>query len=102
MNKYQHCKTCDNFHYTDADCPPEYYVFHPDYSGEEPMKFHGDSHYDAAIKYAEYYNTNADYCLMNKTVEVSVVKVKDGTKQTFNISAEPSVDYYAFLNTPKP
>ena len=91
MSDYKFCKECKCFHYTDRECPPIYSVFNPDYSDKTPV--HANSHYDAALKYAEDYNVNSDYCLMSETVEITVEK--DGVKKVFKISAEPSVDYSA-------
>lgn len=93
MSEYKFCKTCKDFHYTNKECPPVHYVFHPDYLGEEGKAIHGNSHYDAALKYAEYYNSNCDYSLMNDTVEITVVR--NDVKKIFKISAEQSIDYSA-------
>jgi hypothetical protein len=93
MPEYKHCKTCDEFHYTDIPCSPIHLVWHEDYMGDEPKKIYASDHRNAAIKYADFYNTHNEYTLMNDTVEVIVER--DGVKKRFNISAEPDIYYTA-------
>jgi len=93
MSEYKYCKKCKDYHWTSIECAPAFNIFHPDYLGDKPMVIHGDNHYDAAMKYAEYYNTGNDYCLMDNSIDVTVER--DGVQKTFKISAEPSVDYSA-------
>lgn len=95
MREYRKCQICKEFHYTDQDCLPIYGVNLLDYHGEEEFQdFHANSEEDAAEKFAEYYNSNGDYCLMNET-EIVSVKNPDGEIKKFEISAEPSVYYSA-------
>lgn len=93
MSEYNFCKTCEGFHYTNEQCPPVHYVFHPDYLGEEGKSVRGFNHYDAALRYAEYYNTNADYALIGESIEITVVR--NDIKKVYKISAEASIDYSA-------
>lgn len=93
MRNYQYCNQCEEHHYSDKPCAPEYKVYHEDYLGDDPKIFHAFSHEDAALKYAEYYNSDGDHQLMNETTEVQVVK--DGLVKFFNISAEPDIYYSA-------
>jgi hypothetical protein len=54
--------------------------------GDEPKKIRASDHEEAARKFAEYYNTQNDYCLMNDTIEV---KVKyDGVVKFFCVGAD--------------
>lgn len=89
--EYKLCKICDEFHYTNKECAPEYNVYHEDYLGDDPKLIHADGHENAALKYGQYYNSNGDYSLMNDTIEVKVEK--DGIIKYFNVSAEPDIHY---------
>lgn len=59
--------------------------------GDEPKKIRATNHEDAARGFAQYYNTQCDYCLMNETIEVKVEK--DGVVKYFKVGAEPDVYY---------
>lgn len=91
MCKYKRCDKCHEWHYNSSDCKPEYLVYYEDYMGDEPMKMRALSHQDAALKFAEYYNTYCDYCLMNESIIVKVEK--DSIIKFFEVGAEPDVHY---------
>lgn len=93
MSEYKYCKECKTFHYSNEPCSPAYRVFHEDYLNEDGKIIHGVNHHDAAMKYAEEYNSNGDYLLMNESVNITVEK--DGVSIKFKISACQSVDYGA-------
>lgn len=95
MRKYGKCEICDEFHWEDRQCPPVFKVRHEEYMGDEPKIFYAYSVRDAALKYAEYYNTNGDYVLMDGSEEVVQVEDDRGTIINFKISAEASIDYSA-------
>ena len=89
--EYKLCKICDEFHYTNRECAPEYNVYHEDYLGEDPKKVRAFGFQDAVLKYGEYYNSNSDYSLMDETIEVKVER--NGIIKYFNVSAEPDIHY---------
>lgn len=90
-NNFKKCKLCNDWHWTNSECPPEYFVYHEDYMGDECKPVRANSHEDAALKYAEYYNQD-DYELMNETIEVKVVDL-DGVVKFFVVGAEPDIHY---------
>jgi hypothetical protein len=66
-------------------------VYFEEYMGDEPQQVGAFNHEDAALKFAAYYNTSCDYCLMHETIEIKVEferKVK-----FFKVGAEPDVHY---------
>ena len=91
MNKYEKCDTCREWHWTESKCSPEYLVYFEDYMGDEAKEIRANTHESAALKFAEWYNTQNDYCLMNETIDVKVEK--DGIVKNFSVSAEPDVHY---------
>jgi hypothetical protein len=91
MNDYKKCDKCHEWHWTNSECEPEYLVYFEDYMGDEPKKIRASNHEAAALKFAQYYNTQNDYCLMNENIEVKVEK--DGVIKFFKVGAEPDVHY---------
>ena len=81
MNNFKKCEICHEWHWSDSKCEPEYSVYHDEYMGDEPKIMRASSHEDAALKYAQYYNTRNDYCLMNEDIKVKVEK--DGVVEFF-------------------
>lgn len=93
MKNYKKCDKCGDYHWSDEDCLPEYFVNYDEWN-EEWSKFNAHSHEDAACKFAEYYNERCDYCLMNETIEV-LVKNNNGDIEKYKVGATPSIDYSA-------
>lgn len=97
MSAYKFCKTCKGFHYTDKECLPIYVVFHPDYLDEDGREVRGHNHYDAALKYAQQYNSETDGELMDEYGTegegVKVTVVRNDVKKVFRLSAEHSIEY---------
>ena len=91
MKKFEKCSICHEWHWIGSECEPEYLVYYEEYMGDEPKKIRATDHEDAAQNFAEYYNIQNDYCLMNETIEVKVEK--DGVVRYFRVSAEPDVHY---------
>ena len=91
MNNYKKCDKCHEWHWTNSKCNPEYLVYFEEYMGDEPKKMIASNHEDAALKFAQYYNTQNDYCLMNENIEVKVEK--DGVVKFFVVGAEPDIHY---------
>jgi hypothetical protein len=91
MSNYRKCDNCNEWHWTETDCNPEYMVYYEPYMGDDPKIIKASNHENAAIRFAEYYNTQCDYCLMNEFIEVKVEK--DGIIKYFSIGAEPSIYY---------
>jgi hypothetical protein len=91
MNDFKKCDNCHDWHWTNESCKPEYLVYYEDYMGDEPKLIHALSHNDAALKFAQYYNTRTDYSLINDSIDVKVEK--DGIIKFFNIGAEPDIYY---------
>jgi len=65
-------------------CQPFYIV-----SDEGESKIYAGNEEQAALKYAEKYNENGDYSLMNETMDIEV----DGVP--YKIGAEPDIHYRA-------
>lgn len=51
----------------------------------------------AIVEYAEWYNTQNDYCLMNDETTEIIIEDPEGVKQSWDISAEKSITYDAAL-----
>lgn len=82
------CKKCNEFRFDiSKECPCKEFEL-IDQDGDE-SKIYAISKQDAALKYAERYNTDGDYSLMNTSVDILI----DGKK--FRISAEPDIHYSA-------
>jgi len=88
MNNFKKCENCHEWHWTNSECNPEYLVYYED----EPNKMRASTHEDAALKFAEYYNNENDYCLINYNIEVKVEK--DGVVKFFTVGAEPEYGVY--------
>ena len=93
MSNYKKCKKCDTWHYDNIDCLPVYKVFYEPYMGDESNNYHASDFEDAALLFAQWYNIQTDYSLMNKNITVRVVK--DGIEKNISVSAEPDVHYRA-------
>lgn len=91
MRTYQKCNKCHKWHWSDKDCDPEYKVYFEHFMGEEAMIFHTTSHENAALLFAQYYNTTNDHCLVNNEIEVKVEK--DHVVKYFKVGAEPDIHY---------
>lgn len=91
MKNYEKCNNCKEYHWSDQACDPAYNVYHEDYMGDEPKVIRATSHKEAARGYAQYYNDDDDYPLMNDTIEVKVEK--DGEIKFFTVGAEPDIHY---------
>ena len=97
-NKMYYCDKCHTiYHYTRFNSEPvtkcNCVLYEIELDGEDYEQY-AISPYDAAMKFAEDYNVEGEYCLMNEE-ELIVVKSPDGTETEFNISAEPDVHYSA-------
>lgn len=88
---YKKCEICKEYHYDTERCEPIYWVYYQPYMGDKPKEIRADSHDNAALKFAQYYNIRCEYCLMNKEIEVKVEK--DGVVKYFKVGAEPDVYY---------
>lgn len=89
--KYQRCDNCKDWHWTNRDCDPIYLVYYEEDLGDEPFKVRASDHEDAALKFAEQYNTQSDYVLMDDTIDVKVEK--DGVIKFFTVGAETTINY---------
>lgn len=89
MAKY--CNECSKYHWNNEKCYPKYKVFYEEYMGDEPILVAACNHEDAALKFAEDYNTSNDYCLMNDNIEIKVEF--ENVIKYFKIGAEPDVHY---------
>ncbi|MFM9952378.1 MAG: hypothetical protein ACKV1O_30895 [Saprospiraceae bacterium] len=94
MNSFNRCPKCDNYHWDNEKCNPEYTVYHDDYLGKDGKKMRAIDPVDAALRYASYYNERSDYCLMNEEIEIEV-QDHDGQRIKYKIGAEASIDYHA-------
>ena len=91
MNDFKKCDKCQIWHWNESACDPEYLVYYEDYMGDDPKPVRAQNHEDAALVFAQWYNTQNDYCLMNEIIEVKVEK--DGIVKYFSVGAEPDVHY---------
>lgn len=91
MSNYNKCTKCGEYHFTRESCEPEYFVYHENYMGDESKSIRAVNHEDAAVKYAQYYNIQNEYILMNDDIEVKVEK--DGVVKYFMVGAEPDIYY---------
>ena len=91
MNNYKKCDKCHEWHWTESMCDPKYSVYFEEYLGDEPKLIRAPSHEDAALKFAQYYNTSNDYCLLNDTIDIKVEK--DGIVKYFKVGAEQDIRY---------
>lgn len=94
MPEYTKCLECNNFHFTDQKCKPEFRVFHDDFLGENGKFMRGWDTEEAALAYAEYYNGQMDQALMDDPIIIEVVN-EYGEREKFKISAEVTIDYSA-------
>ena len=85
------CDECNDWHDLDKPCAPAFEVYYEDL-GEKPQIFHAYNHEDAALKFAEHYNSNGDYVLMNDSIDVKVVD-DNGVAKFFRVGAEPYINY---------
>lgn len=93
MRDFNKCDICGDYHWADASCGDVYLVFHEEYLGDDPKTIYANSFRGAGKKYAEYYNSNGDYVLMDNTIEVKI-QFGDEVKK-MKLSAEPSINYLA-------
>jgi len=91
-SKYIKCKECDNFHWSDSKCDP-IFIIKEGYYGID-SEIHAYDFEEAAEKFAEKYNEENDWCLMNNEAEIKVTDSK-GESKTFKIGAEQSVNYWS-------
>lgn len=71
-------------------------VFYEDYAGDVPREIESNSAWGAAIEYAKYYDEASEHALVGdgNGIEV-VVENEKKERQTFALSAQPSIDYWA-------
>lgn len=87
---YTKCQKCKSWHWEEERCPPLFRVYHEEYNGDEPIEIRATDFDDAAIEYAEHYNTK-DYGLMGSTATIKIEKY--GVFKFYEIGAEQSIDY---------
>lgn len=86
------CDKCHDWHRLDEPCEPVFEVYFEDYLGEKPKIIHAYNHEDAALKFAEYYDSRHDHCLIYESIDVKVVDGA-GVAKFFGVSAEPYINY---------
>jgi hypothetical protein len=91
MERYKKCEVCRQYHWSDKQCLPEYFVYHEEYLGNEPKSIRASNHEDAALRYAQYFNLSNDHILLNDYIQVRVQR--DDKVKFFEVSAEPDVHY---------
>ena len=91
MHDFNKCKKCNKYHWDNLECDPIYLVYYEEYMGDDPKEIRATNHEDAALVFAQYYNTQSDYCLMNETITVKVEK--DGVIEYYEVGAEPYIYY---------
>lgn len=79
----------------------KYEVMHPDAAGDEWMEVEATDHEDAALTYAQSYDTGGDYQLMKGNKEAIAVRLKGADDvQWYEISGEAIPHYYAYTMDP--
>ena len=86
-NRY--CRECQTVHLKNENCYPDYKVYYEEY--DESQIIRARDHEEAATRFAEDYNVNNDYSLMNDTIKVKV-EFENEVKY-FKVGAEPDVYY---------
>lgn len=96
MSTFGRCNECKNFHRDNEKCKDIFLIYHEDYLGDKGKQIRGNSHYDAATEYADYYNTRNDYSLLDDD-EGIIVEVEDmeGVRQKYRLIAERDIHYSA-------
>jgi len=82
------CEKCKEYRFNDAkECGCKEFIIKDDYGEEYEVQAMDEK--GAALKYAQEFNVDSDYSLMNETKIISIGDVK------YEISAEPDVYYSA-------
>lgn len=92
MSKFIKCATCLDYHFDNDKCKPKWEVYHESYLDDGPREVRAASFIEAADKYANWYNLDSDYDLMNDHQTINI-KSPDGEIKKMKISAEPSIHY---------
>jgi len=99
MSDFGRCKKCKEYGFMDRHkCLP---IMHYRYKGIDEEWLDDDwnsweeirakTHYQAAMKFAEKYNGDGDYALMDEYIDVII---SDGTiEKTFTVTAEADILY---------
>lgn len=98
------CKTCGRFmpFAEKHTCPPQWEVWDDASWGDEYQLVYAIDAQEAGEAYAEIYDSDGDYPLTNgNEVEVKIRKVGDTEWRTYVLSAEPTVNYQAYLKLPE-
>lgn len=80
---------CTEFLITHEGDEEEFYVENPEYLMKKGR--YTPTHEAAAEAWAQWYNEDGEYALMNETVEITVSRGEE--TRTFIVGAEPSIDY---------
>lgn len=91
----EQCKICKGwkFDWKEHKCPHVFEILHEEYNGDDIIEQRAWSHEDAATEYAEEYDSNGDYCLMDEYETIKVRKQGEEEYKTFEIHAEADVHY---------
>lgn len=73
----------------------DFRVYHKEYLDDGYKVFAADSHYGAALQYAEWYNVQTEYSLLDDSVEKIEVMDMEGVVYPYKIHAEKTIRYYA-------
>ena len=83
------CDKCGRYSLYDQTCRCQKFII--DHDGEPYEKYAQDAE-DAALKWAEGWNENGDYTLMNSTEYIEITD-SQGAKLAFTVGAEPDIHY---------
>ena len=70
-------------------------IYDPEYLGDDYKEFKGFDHEDVAIEYAEFLETDGDYCIASGNKREIKVEDNKGIVKRFRLTAEQTVNYYA-------
>jgi hypothetical protein len=91
MSNFNICSICKEYDWEHTHtCPDIYYFKHEDW-GDEFNEIRARSFRDAAYRFAQKYNEDGDYALMDSSERVII---SDGKReQEFIVSAEQDISY---------
>lgn len=88
------CKKCNKLRFSsETECKCRSFII-TDEDGEVHEIFSAGVQ-DAAEKFAQKYNENNDYCLMNETMNITIKDICFDEIIKYTVGAEPDIYYFA-------
>lgn len=89
------CSNCRQYKFANHKCKPKYIITYEE-NGVTNGKGFGYTHEDAAMDWAERYDSKSDMFIANGCEPVVVVEDEEGVKKTLRITARATVEYSAY------